>query len=235
MKRRFIICFVFCFALATAAFANLVDLAVDPNGTVTALTGQSTTFERFNNPSTGTGVFEPFVRIQGKGNEKGYNTDGTPEFDTKGGTWTHSIKLSDIPVVDGEISFLLDINQSQGGDNRYLSLDVLKIYLADSGNLDNYASGLGTMVYDLGDNWVKMDSAIFGHGSGAGDMKVSIKNLTQEDGSKYLYMYSEFGQRFSSDGGFEEWSTISNPTIPEPTTICILGIGALSLIRRKKS
>ena len=234
MKRRCAICFVFCFALATAAFANLVDLAVDTSGTVTAATGQLTTFERFNDPPTGTGVFKPFVRIQGKGTEKGYNTDENPEFDTKGGKWTHSIKLGNIPVIDGKIAFLLDINQSQGGNKRYLSLDVLKIYLADSGSLDSYASGLGTLIYDLGDNWVKMDNTIFNPGSGTGDMRVSIdKNLTWSN-DKYLYLYSEFGHRFSSNAGFEEWSTISGPTIPEPTTVCILGMGVLSLIRRKK-
>ncbi len=65
----------------------------------------------------GTGVFQPFVRIQEPGNgnsvsngiEAGYNTDGrdgvgqlATELDNhdKGGSnWNHSIKLSDIPTV----------------------------------------------------------------------------------------------------------------------------------------
>jgi len=65
----------------------------------------------------GTGVFQPFVRIQESGNgnkasngvETGFNTDGrsgvgqaAKELDNhdKGGTnWNHSIKLSDIPIV----------------------------------------------------------------------------------------------------------------------------------------
>ena len=235
MKSQFTICFVFCFALATVAFADLVDLAVDTSGTVTALIGGATTFERFNNPSTGTGVFESFVKIQGDGIEKGYNTDGNPEFDTKGGKWTHSIKLGDIQVIDGKISFLLDIDQSQSGDNKYLSLDVMKIYLADSGSLDSYASGLGDMIYDLGDNWVKMDSRIFGSGSGTGDMRVSIDKNPTWSNDKYLYLYSEFGHRFSSNSGFEEWSTVvPKSAVPEPTTVCILSLGVLSLLRRKK-
>jgi len=232
MKRQFAICFVLCLALATPAFANLVDLTVDTSGTVDANIGGPTTFERFNDPSTGTGVFEPFVRIQGNGIEKGYNTDGNPEFDTKGGKWTHSIKLGDILVIDGKIQFLLDINQSQGGDNRYQSLDVIKIYLADSGSLDSYASDLGALIYDLGDNWVKMDNTIFNPGSGTGDIRVSIdKNPTWSD-DKYLYLYSEFGHRFRSNAGFEEWSTMT--TIPEPATICLLAIGSLTLIRKKR-
>ncbi|MBN1806249.1 MAG: PEP-CTERM sorting domain-containing protein [Sedimentisphaerales bacterium] len=234
MKKKVTICFVFCLALATPAFANLVDLAVDTSGTVTAALGGLTTFERFNDPSTGTGVFAPFARIQGKDISKGYNTDGDPEFDTKSGVWTHSIKLSDIPVIDGKIQFLLDINQSQAGDNRYLSVDVIKIYLADSGSLDDYASGLGTLIYDLGDNWVKMDNTIFGPGSGTGDMQVSINKNPTWSNDKYLYLYSEFGHHFSSNAGFEEWSTMT-AMIPEPATICLLGLGALSLFHKKNT
>lgn len=227
MKRLIGICFVLCFVLTTAALADVVDLAVDTSGTVTAATGQLTTFERYNSPSTGTGVFDPFVRIQGKGIEQGYNTDGSPEFDTKGGKWTHSIQLSDIPVINGKIGFLLDINQSQGGGNRYLSLDSMKIYLADSGNIDSYASGMGTLVYDLGNNWVKMDNTIFNPGSGTGDIKVSM-DMNPAWSGKYLYLYSEFGQHFSSNSGFEEWSA----AVPEPATICLLGLGGLVLRRR---
>src|SRR5258708_4708187 len=65
---------------------------------------------------TGTGVIQPFVRIQGKPTESGYNTDGPIEFDTKdhtGQNWTHSITLSQVPIVTiGGVQyreFLLDI------------------------------------------------------------------------------------------------------------------------------
>jgi len=218
------------------ATLTLVDLSVNTSGTITAATGQLTVFERYNDPPTGTGVFNPFVRIQGKGIEKGYNTDGSAEFDTKGGKWTHSLKLGDIPVsTNGDIQLLLDINQSQGGNNRYLSLDVMKIFLADSGSLDNYGSGLGTLVYDLGDNWVKMDNTIFGPGSGTGDVRVTI-NISEIPGwssDKYFYLYSEFGKYNSSNGGFEEWAIAVPTVVPEPATIVLLGLGALSLLRKR--
>ena len=238
MKKKVIaICLVSCFVLAGVTFANLVDLSVNTSGTVTAATGQLTVFERYNDPPTGTGVFNPFVRIQNKGTEKGYNTDGALEFDTKQGQtggkkWTHSLKLGDIPVSNGKIQFLLDINQSQGGNNRYLSLDVMKIFLADSGSLDNYGSGLGTLIYDLGDNWVKMDNTIFNPGSGTGDVRVTIPEITGWSSDKYLYLYSEFGQHNSSNAGFEEWAIAVPAVIPEPVTIALLGLGALSLRRK---
>ena len=53
-----------------------------------------------SNQASGTGLFDPFVRLQGSPTEKGYNTNGAVAFDTKPGTWTHAIKVNAIPVVD---------------------------------------------------------------------------------------------------------------------------------------
>src|SRR4051794_3655421 len=69
--------------------------------------------------SSGTGVFNSFVRVQKDPQESGYNTDGTLEFDTSGGNWTHSILVSEIPVVKigGQDYWELfsDINDGNGG------------------------------------------------------------------------------------------------------------------------
>ena len=232
-KIAVVICVVSCFLSASATFADMVDLAANNSGTVTAATGQLTTFERFNDPSTGTGAFDPFVRIQTNGEEKGYNTDGTPQFDTKAGKWTHSITLGNVPVVNGCLEFFLDINQSQGSHKRYLSLDALEIFLADSGDNDDYAAGVGALVFDLGDNWVKMDNTIFDPGSGTGDMRVLIPVNPQWSEDKYLYLYSEFGKHNSSNAGFEEWGVGTNGAVPEPASLLLLGFGSLILRKRK--
>ena len=229
LKRLITICMVVCLGLGAVSSAALVDLSVDLNGFVTPALGPMTFFERFDpNPSTGTGNFEPFVRIQANDTEKGYNTDGTVEFDTKGGKWTHSIKLGDIPVIAGSFEFLLDIDQNQGQDNELLSLDGIEIYLAASAILDSYPA-LGVKVYDLGANWVKMDNTLFKPGSGTGDVRMLIPDNQGWDKSKYLYFYSEFGSNNNSNDGFEEWGTI----VPEPATIVMLALGAFSFIRRK--
>lgn len=101
----------------------------------------------------GTGVLQPFVRIQQNGNgnckapciESGYNTDGTAQFETKdagGSNWDHSLKLSDVgtTTVNGIVyrNFILDINEANTSADRMLSLDKFKIYLGSVGSLDNY-------------------------------------------------------------------------------------------------
>jgi hypothetical protein len=206
------ICAIVCFGLAGVASAVVVDLAANENGWAGL-----TYFERYDpDPSTGTGVFDPFVRIQGDVNkvgvERGYNTDGAIEFETKPSPHTHSIKLGDILVVGGQLELLLDIDQNNNEEGKYLSLDVMKIYLADSDDLTDYwDAAFGAPVYDLGDNWVP-------------------KNPSWDD-NKYFYLYSEFGGNVgcSANDGPEEWAV----TIPEPATIVLLGLGFMSLIRRK--
>jgi hypothetical protein len=227
------------FVAASPLYADLVDLSVNVSGTATAATGQLTTFERFNVPPTGTGVFNPFVRIQSKGTEKGYNTDGTLEFDTKQGktagkNLTHSIKLGDLLVTNGDLEFLLDINEDQGHDDEILSLDQLEIYLSDNPDNSGYPA-LGDLVYKLSDashdNWVKLDNTIFGPGSGTGDMRVFIPVGQDWSSDKYLYFYSEFGGHDNSNAGFEEWSA---RIVPEPSTIAILSLGTLTFFRKRK-
>jgi len=111
-----------------------------------------------SDPSTGTGVFEPFVRGQRTGTDQDnlpedsqtyYNTDGAIEFDTKqgqtGGTnWTHSVEFADLEqVACGDttcIVLVLDANEPTGAGNSYLDiqLDDMKIYLLDAPDVTGY-------------------------------------------------------------------------------------------------
>ena len=55
--------------------------------------------------SSGSGIFEAFLRTHASPSETGYNTDlkkSDFEFDEVGGNFTHSILVSEIPVVDCE-------------------------------------------------------------------------------------------------------------------------------------
>ncbi|UCF44468.1 MAG: hypothetical protein JSV99_06050, partial [Planctomycetota bacterium] len=179
MIKRHIISFVFsasALLLAIPAYGTLLDLTVEYEGTI-----NGAIFQRFSpETSTGTGLIEPFVRIQGQGVQEGYNTDGTAEFDTKSSLWTSSLLLNNVAVVviDGVNyrGFLLDINQSKGSRS-LLSLDELKIYLEPSGDISAYPESFGSPVYDLDagqDSWVKLDTGLAGSGSGSGDMLALI-------------------------------------------------------------
>ena len=80
--------------LACPVFAATLDI------TTTGSSGwlEGAFFLQFNPESaTGTGAIDPFYRLQGNSSEttiqKGYNTSGVVEFDTKDDPFTHDILL----------------------------------------------------------------------------------------------------------------------------------------------
>lgn len=196
-------------------------------------------FYQYNEIPTGTGRVNTFLRIQGFGEQHGYNTDGTVEFHTMA-SFTHSIQLSVVPIanIDGTDyrEFFLDINQD---GERILSLDEIRIALHDTGDLSGYSSIFSSPLYDLddgGDNWILLDDTV-NTGGGHGDMLALIpKDLFTGPESQYVYLYAKFGVNSAADNGFEEFGYGSNgvPLIPEPTTVALLGLGALFLLRRRR-
>jgi hypothetical protein len=192
-------------------------LPTDPNGV-------GAFFQQVDPQSTGTGVIDPFVRLQATGTEQGYNTDYRPlEFDEKtDATFTHSLKLSAIPQekIDGVWyrKFLLDVNETLPG--KLLSLDQLQISTAPSTktlhgySADGTYGGQATPRYDLdgaGDTSVLLNYAL-NHGSGSGDMFAYVPDSTfagLNGNNTYVYLYSRFGDTAPSDAGFEEWAVVN--------------------------
>lgn len=181
---------------------------------------------------TGTGVIDPFVRIQNTGNEAGYNTDYRPvQFDTKDqNQWTHSIQVSDIPLVtlsDGQQyrQFLLDINEGGNSNLERLSLDQVRIFLGSAGDLHDYPTGLGTEIYhmNVSDTYSATNNRVelhykLNHGSGSGDMFLLVPDALFVGPNQFVYLYSQFGTPNGADAGFEEWSLLpaNNPPPPPP-------------------
>ena len=207
--------------MSPPASATVVDLTSGSgSGTI-----NGAKFE-FGYAQGGTGVLEPFVRIQATGTEEGYNTsESNVPFDEKTGSWTHDIRLNQIPAVymggTNYFKFLLDINES-GGDSSFLSLDEVQIYTSLTGNKNTTVlASLGTLRYDMDGNsesYVLLDASK-SSGSGVADMTVlvPVSAFAGAAGTDFVYFYSSFGEQgtldgndFSSDDGFEEWG------IPDP-------------------
>lgn len=114
----------------------------------------------------GTGVLQPFLRIQETANgstlksngiEAGFNTDASvknllDDHDKGGSNWNHSIQLKDVPAItvcDGGgttgtncqsyLEFILDTNEQGNSINSGLSLDEFKLFWAGAGDLSAYS------------------------------------------------------------------------------------------------
>ncbi|WP_135502498.1 hypothetical protein [Roseovarius aestuariivivens] len=182
--------------------------------------------------ATGTGVFEPFLRLQANGSESGYNTDRANsdlEFDEKAGIWTHSLQKQDLTGSSGKYEFLLDINEPSGR-NSPISLDSLRIFNVGSdkdltglsfGDGSNPFNGLYTEIWNMdvgvdGDSEVLLDYDFFGSGSGRADMSLFLSQtlFAGVAATDYIVFYSAFGNADDSDGGFEEWGIRGAPCDP---------------------
>jgi len=154
--------------------------------------------------------------------------------------------------------FFLDINQNNSDPLLTLNRVVISLRPAgnlagatapDGGRL-GAAAGLfadDTLVYDSGvGNQIQLDANLE-PGSGAGDMVLYIPTALFTGANPWVYLYSEFGSLegdiqcgaptnpmtacyANENGGFEEWAVQqSTPTVPEPTSLVLLGAGLIGL------
>ena len=239
---------------ARSAYAGIIDLT--PGGASRG-TINGAIFE-FGKQRGGTGILEPFVRIQANGSEHGYNTSSASvPFDEKTGPWTRDLRLNEIPVITKAgvryLEFLLDINENRGNGHEFLSLDALRLYTSSApGRNTTDFDLLGTLRYDLDageDNTILLNYAN-APGSGWTDMTayVPVDNFAGVDPSHYLYVYSQFGLRpvegsgsnrkdWGTSDGFEEWAVELFPDtvyIPEPVTLGFLAAGAPAMLWRRR-
>ena len=256
MKKHAVLILAVAGIAASLQTASAVDLNLTAGGTGTINGGIFTTTD---NQSTGTGVINPFVRLQDNGVADGYNASVRPVMPdvNTSGQYTKDIQLSAIPIVTLSgvtyYEFLLDINQTAA--NPLLSLDKLQIYtrttaLTSADALSDLTGAGSTLRYNLdagGNNSVRLNYDL-NNGSGSGDLFAYIPTslFGGSSGTDYLYLYSSFGDSgdpYSENDGFEEWAVRTASTPPPPgvpdggASIAMLGMGlvALGAMRRKLS
>jgi len=245
-------------AISGAAHATSIDLSgASCTGACSGTGSNGTLYTQTLEKPTGTGVFQPFLRLQAKPDEEGYNADygnaSEPRYDEKVGTWTHSLQFEDLTLVDiggtNYYEFLLDLDEPNSGEKWTISLENVQIF--NAGQLSDPFPLLGTgalssanRIYDMdasGDDTVFLNGALT---SGNGQMDMSMFILASAfsgvQGQDFLTFYSKFGRSedWETEGGFEEWGVRSRPSeVPVPGTLGLLGLGiaALGMTRRKAS
>jgi len=183
--------------------------------------------------------------MQANNFERGYNSDYRPvQFhESTTANWNHDLTVSTLPVVmiggSPYREIKLDINEIQNDKDAYISLGRLLMFETTvpdltgmpfdaSGNyVPNPAAGWPAPIYDLGDNYIKLDARL-GPGSGMGDMSVYIPETLFTNTAANFTLYSEFGKPLTCDDGFEEWAIIA--AVPEPASLVSLAVGFTGLI-----
>ena len=235
-----------------SAWASIVNLVSNTSGSA-----NGALFYRADFHPGGTGVLDPFVRMQhdngpsnnghsGNGIEQGYNTSGRPvQYDElTDPNYTRDLLFGEIPIVmiSGVAykEFILDINEPNGGLQALLSIDQIHLYTSGTGSQTGLESTLGTLVYSLGafnnDNTVTLDYNL-NSGSGQGDMRmyIPLANFGGVGANDFVYLYSHFGgldDDHRTGDGFEEWSVNA---IPAPGALAMLGLAAVAGRRRRRA
>jgi hypothetical protein len=213
--------------LPDAAKAQVVDLTGGPDASGSI---NGALFFATDQQPAGTGFIDSFLRVQNKGFEQGYNTDGGFPFDDKHPhNFQHSIPLAGLAQFNFNgidyYKFMLDSNQN-GPSQHQFSLDRLQLYTSndpaqtittfstDSNGLRTLS--LGQLTYTMNKNdgtggYVVMTAT--GSGKFDATMYVPVSDFNQSD--KYVYLYMAGGDHIRATSGFEEWAAA---IIPEPST-----------------
>ena len=232
------------FALVSIAQATVLDLGSSGSGSV-----GGALFQTNNDHPTGTGVYDPFLTIQNKDWEQGYNSS-TGNFDTKREPqWNHEIRFSDLQVTTiNNIQYIgLSVDINENGKNPLISLDGLKIFtsstLQSSTSTDGsgfFNGSLGTLRYDLGNNQVLYNDQNTGSGGGDINIYVPLSLFAGTNANDFVYVYQRWGNTDPSDGGFEETSLIRGLTpVPEmsalfPIVGLLVAVGSTHVLRRRR-
>jgi hypothetical protein len=246
---------VLCGQSASAlTLANVIDLRT--SGT----SGGENGALFYQGGTTVTGTMDPFLQLQSSPTEQGFNTDYrsgglAPMSATSDPGLTHSIQLGSLQTVNqggvDYFAFSLNISDPTASQYKYLSLDRLQFYVADTGSISSLSDlgANGLLKWDMDaiqNTTIYMDGGALSQNNGTDDLQLLIPTsaFAGVDPSRYLYLYSQLGATSSmgtdtGTGVSEQWSALTTTTAPapEPTTLWLLAAGLFGVAvagRRKK-
>ena len=239
MDKRALLFISFATVGVSTIHGAVLDLTTQSAVSVSTTYGTAIFTTDFSQP-TGTGVFDPFLTLQANGTEQGYNTSAkNGVWDTKREPqWNHEIQVQDLSkvTINGAeyYSFLIDINEPNGGDKSLISLDALKIYTStETGLTTHHLDNLGTLRFDLDlptDSYLLYDDQNSGSGQGDIAFFIPASAFIGVSATDYIYMYQQWGGHVSADfdgttdGGFEE-TAIGQGVVPVPEISSLLPLG----------
>jgi hypothetical protein len=166
---------------------------------------------------------------------------------------TKDIQLSQMAIVGDYYSFVIDINESNGGTAPLITLDALKIFTSPNGGQSTGSiNTLGTLRFDLdalANTTIRYDDRNSGSGQADIAFLIPISAFGGALPLDYVILYAEFGYSTDAgfdgrtDSGFEEFKTAPGiiVNVPEVTSLLpltgILGLvlGARHLRRPRRS
>ncbi|MBI4364477.1 MAG: hypothetical protein HY568_03520, partial [Candidatus Latescibacteria bacterium] len=133
---------------ASMPLANVIDLRAEGSSETTG-SANGALFYQLTSPPTGTGDYDPFLRLQDAPIEEAFNTDyrfhGQAPLDAKSDpNFTRSMTLGSLLSIEVNsleyYSFTLDLDEPNSDDKRDISLDEVKLYLAGAPDLSSLDS-----------------------------------------------------------------------------------------------
>jgi len=213
-------------------------------------------FTYANQQPAGTGFIDPFLRVQEKPTEEGYNTDGGFPFNDKTPhNYQHSVLISSLATftINGVqyYKFMLDSNQAGASFSAHtLALTQLQIYTTNdpsqtttdpatftAANHLVYNLNVGTIFNSPPNNANQGNTLLtYAIGSGIADMYayIPVSDFIYAT-DKYMILYFFAGNdQFSSSGGFEEWVAFTKtaPDSGSTLSLSVVAFGGLLALRR---
>jgi hypothetical protein len=228
------------FATAFVLVPN-VGTTPGPAITVTGSVGGDAIFQAIKVGPTGTGIFQPFLRVQQHGNnttELGYNSNNFTNNAKPPVNFTHDLPFSSLQInnIGGTDYYQFYLDMAQSGNDPTITLTKFDLGLGAAGQSVVGATTAPTfslLAYSLGANTILMTDV--NPGNGYADVSINIPvSAFLGATSGNVILYAGFSNANSS---FEEFGTLPAHVPDSGLTIALLGVAlaAVELLRRAVS